>query len=214
MLVENYLLYILASITLIITPGTDTVLVTKNLIQYGKKGGQKTALGTGTGILFHTLIVTIGVATLLTLYPILFQTLKWTGAIYLFYLGLKSIMPSKAIAAKDGIGIVANTNAQKGTKTTKSSCYIQGVLTNVLNPKIAVFFLTFLPQFVDPNSNTLIQFLILGLTYVILLIIWLFTYVHLMQYVKHWFEKPSTIRIFDIIAGIVMIGLAFQVAFH
>ncbi|WP_171016831.1 LysE family translocator [Pseudalkalibacillus caeni] len=202
---ESYWLYVLVAVTLILTPGADTVLVTRNTLALGSKSGRTTALGTATGIFVHTCAVIIGISAILAASSVIYETIKWIGAAYLVYLGVKSFITG--FTAQKEIAVT-----KKSQVVSTKSCYLQGVLTNVLNPKITVFFLTFLPQFVTPGDQTVQQFLLLGMTYIVLLVIWLFLYVFLLDLFKVWFEKPSTGRFFDFMTGSVMILLGLKLA--
>ncbi|TCP31344.1 LysE type translocator [Scopulibacillus darangshiensis] len=92
------------------------------------------------------------------------------------------------------------------------SCFRQGFLTNILNPKVAVFFLTFLPQFVDTGSSTFLQFLVMGLTYAILTAIWFLLYVFLINQISAFMKKPRTQKFIQGISGTVLIGFGVKLA--
>jgi threonine/homoserine/homoserine lactone efflux protein len=93
-----------------------------------------------------------------------------------------------------------------------TSCFKQGFLTNILNPKVAVFFLTFLPQFVDSGSNTFIPFLIMGITYTVLTAIWSSLYVYLINQISAFMKKPKSQNIIEGITGTILIGFGLKLA--
>ncbi|MEC3534060.1 LysE family translocator, partial [Bacillus thuringiensis] len=165
-MIENYLLFIIMSICLIILPGPDTAMATKNTLIAGKVGGVKTVFGTCIALLIHTLAAVIGLSALIVKSALLFSIFKYVGALYLIYIGIKALL---AVRNKEGVDTndISLNNENKHT-----SCFRQRFLTNLLNPKIAVFFLTFLPQFLNPNHNTFIQLLVMGLTYLVLTAFW------------------------------------------
>ncbi|MDM5239154.1 LysE family translocator [Bacillus cereus] len=206
-MIENYLLFIIMSICLIILPGPDTAMATKNTLVAGKVGGVKTVFGTCVALLIHTLAAVIGLSALIVKSALLFSIFKYVGALYLIYIGIKALL---AVRNKEGVNTndVAISNDNKHT-----SCFRQGFLTNLLNPKIAVFFLTFLPQFLNPNHNTFIQLLIMGLTYLILTVIWFAFYIFLIDKISAFMKKPKTQRYIQGLTGIVLIGFGIKLAF-
>ncbi|EEM96329.1 LysE family translocator [Bacillus thuringiensis] len=207
-MIENYLLFIIMSICLIILPGPDTAMATKNTLVAGKVGGVKTVFGTCIALLIHTLAAIIGLSALIVKSALLFSIFKYVGALYLIYIGIKALL---AVRNKEGIDTndISLNNENKHT-----SCFRQGFLTNLLNPKIAVFFLTFLPQFLNPNHNTFIQLLVMGLTYLVLTAIWFAFYIFLIDKISAFMKKPKTQRYIQGLTGIVLIGFGVKLAFE
>ena len=123
-----------------------------------KKTGVASVLGISTGVLIHTVLAAFGLSIILAKSATAFNTVKYMGAAYLVYMGIKTIMNKKTLFMKN--------EAEEKEKIKK--VYFQGVITNVLNPKVALFFLAFLPQFIDiNNSYGVIPFLLLGLSFFI-----------------------------------------------
>jgi RhtB (resistance to homoserine/threonine) family protein len=196
------------SICLIILPGPDTAMATKNTLIAGKIGGVKTVFGTCVALLIHTLAAVIGLSALIVKSALLFSIFKYVGAVYLVYIGIKALL---AIRNTEDL----NTNDVPINNENKhTSCFRQGFLTNLLNPKVAVFFLTFLPQFLNPNHNTFIQLLVMGLTYLILTVIWFAFYIFLIDKISAFMKKPKTQRYIQGITGIVLIGFGIKLAFE
>jgi len=160
---ESLPLFIIASLALIITPGPDIIYVLSRGIADGRIGGMVSALGVTSGIFVHTLAASLGLAVLLQTSVIAFWVLKLAGGVYLVYLGIQVIKNKNAFDLEiSGNGI----NLKK--------CFVQGFLSNVLNPKVALFFVAFLPQFVNinsPNYNT--QMIGLGLIFALMTIAFL-----------------------------------------
>ncbi|QQN85773.1 LysE family translocator [Bacillus toyonensis] len=205
-MIENYLLFIIMSICLIILPGPDTAMATKNTLVAGKMGGVKTVFGTCIALLIHTLAAVIGLSALIVKSALLFSIFKYVGALYLIYIGIKALL---AVKNKEGV----NTNdVSINNDKEHTSCFRQGFLTNLLNPKIAVFFLTFLPQFLNPSHNTFIQLLVMGLTYLVLTIIWFAFYIFLIDKISAFMKKPKTQRYIQGLTGIVLIGFGIKLA--
>lgn len=150
------MLFLAASFLLNITPGPDLLYITANSIASGKKAGVVSALGITAGTLVHTLAVTLGLSVLLARSPFLFDLVRYAGAAYLIYLGARTVLAQ----IKSG----GQSSLQSARPTADlGALFHQGIVTNVLNPKVALFFLAFLPQFVDPTKGAVaLQFFTLG----------------------------------------------------
>ena len=204
---ENYYLFVLMSIFLIILPGPDIAIATKNTVTVGRIGGLKTVLGTCCALLIHTSAAILGLSAIIVKSALLFSVFKYVGAVYLIYLGIKTLWSLKK--KEEAASVEMNTKSQFGN----TSCFKQGFLTNILNPKVAVFFLTFLPQFVDPGSNTFLPFLIMGITYTILTAVWFLLYVYLINHISAFMKKPKTQNIIEGITGTILIGFGIKLVF-
>ena len=145
--IVNYWGFLTACILLNLTPGSDTIYIITRTIAEGKKSGIVSALGIQTGMLFHVLAVSLGLAGVVAHSTKLFAILKYAGAVYLLYLGIK--MWCEPL-------VIDNPNLDK---LPLGKIYRQGVITNILNPKVVLFFLALLPQFVTSNlENTFYRF--------------------------------------------------------
>ncbi|KAA0768765.1 LysE family translocator [Bacillus sp. TE8-1] len=207
-MIENYLLFIIMSICLIILPGPDTAMATKNTLVAGKVGGVKTVFGTCIALLIHTLAAVIGLSALIVKSALLFSIFKYVGALYLIYIGIKALL---AVRNKENLD---TNDLSLNNENEHTSCFCQGFLTNLLNPKVAVFFLTFLPQFLNPNHNTFIQLLVMGLTYLVLTVIWFAFYIFLIDKISAFMKKPKTQRYIQGLTGVVLIGFGIKLAFE
>ncbi|WP_075981764.1 LysE family translocator [Bacillus massilinigeriensis] len=153
--IDNYGVFILSAVLLNITPGTDTMYIMSRSISQGKKAGIYSALGISLGSVVHTLLAAFGLSIILTQSLLLFTLVKIMGAAYLVYLGIKMLMAKRS-----------NQNTIISEQTaTFNKIFIQGLLTNITNPKVALFFLAFIPQFIDGSQSGPIPFLLLGLTF-------------------------------------------------
>ena len=202
----NISLFLIMCILLIILPGPDTAVATKNTLVVGRTGGLKTMLGSCCGLLIHTFAAVVGLSAIIVKSAYLFTAIKYIGAAYLCYLGVKTLWAMKDLHKQQ------LDDFEEGNKYTKLSCFKQGFLTNVTNPKVAVFFLTFLPQFVDGTGNTFIPFLMMGLIYTGLTFIWFIFYVHLLDKVSTFMKKPKTKLIIEGLTGAVLIGFGIKLA--
>jgi threonine/homoserine/homoserine lactone efflux protein len=152
-------LFIVSGLLLNITPGPDTAYIVGRSLQLGWRGGVVAALGIGSGCLFHVFAVAIGLSALLAASSAAFTTVKWAGAAYLCFIGVKMLLARTATS-------VAASTTEAGSISLRQ-VFLQGALTNVLNPKVALFFLAFLPQFVAAESpHKAVAFALLGLIFI------------------------------------------------
>ncbi|MCK6441213.1 LysE family translocator [Elstera cyanobacteriorum] len=159
-------LFILAGALLNVTPGPDMALVIARSTQHGPRAGIAAALGIGVGTFFHIAAAAVGISALILASAWAFTAVKWVGALYLIYLGIQTLRAtfSQAQAAAPLVAAAPASLAQ---------IFRQGVLTNALNPKVAIFFLAFLPQFVDADApSTAMVFLTLGLIFDVVGTLW------------------------------------------
>jgi threonine/homoserine/homoserine lactone efflux protein len=149
-------LFVMAGLLLNITPGPDTLYILGRTTLQGWRGGAVAALGIGAGLFVHTLAAAVGLSALLAASATAFTILKWVGAAYLVYVGMSLLMARPTIQQRTPAMCAAALR----------TVFFQGFLTNVLNPKVALFFLAFLPQFVDPSApNKAVAFLFLGFVF-------------------------------------------------
>ena len=134
--------FLSAGLALNLTPGPDMLYVSARSLAQGFRYGLVSALGIATGCLAQTVAVALGLASLLARAPIAYRLIRFSGALYLLYLGVR-ILTERTLA----------TRQESGDPRTLGAVYIQGLMTNLLNPKVGLFFLAFLPQFVDPTSE-------------------------------------------------------------
>jgi threonine/homoserine/homoserine lactone efflux protein len=152
---NGILVFMLATLVLNVTPGPDMLYVITRSVDQGRAAGIISSLGIAAGCVLHTLLVACGLAGLLVTMPIAYEVIKYAGAAYLIFLGVRAIVNSRRSQAckqmtKDGLGAI----------------FIQGMLTNVLNPKVALFFLAFLPQFVaQAKGHVALQLITLGILF-------------------------------------------------
>jgi threonine/homoserine/homoserine lactone efflux protein len=152
-------LFIVSGLLLNITPGPDTAYIVGRSLQLGWRGGVVAALGISSGCLFHVFAAAIGLSALLAASSAAFTLVKWAGAAYLCFIGVKMLLARTATA-------VAAATSGAGSISLRQ-VFLQGALTNVLNPKVALFFLAFLPQFVAADApHKAVAFALLGLIFI------------------------------------------------
>ncbi|MEH2529643.1 threonine/homoserine/homoserine lactone efflux protein [Bradyrhizobium sp. AZCC 1588] len=164
-------LFILSGLLLNITPGPDTAYIIGRSIQFGWRGGAAAATGISAGCLVHVFGAAIGLSALLMASSAAFAVLKWVGAAYLLFTGVQMLLSRSRPLAEAGVA----GNGSAGSETSLARVFWQGALTNVLNPKVALFFLAFLPQFVAAESaHKTLAFLVLGLIFITSGTLWCF----------------------------------------
>ncbi|PTT00512.1 homoserine lactone transporter [Flavobacterium sp. HMWF030] len=160
----NYETFLLTGLLLNITPGNDTIFILSRSMAQGKRAGIMSVLGIATGSLIHTVLAAFGLSIIIAKSILAFNIIKYAGAAYLLYVGYKMLT--------DKTKINTDTSISENLINFKK-IYRDGVLTNVLNPKVALFFISFLPQFINPHTtNTIVPFIKLGVTFTITGTIW------------------------------------------
>jgi threonine/homoserine/homoserine lactone efflux protein len=178
--VHDWLLYLGACLLLNMTPGPDTLLIVSRATSMGARAGLTAMAGIIAGCFVHIFAATIGLSALLAASATAFTVIKWVGAAYLIYIGLQLLF-SKPVAM----------GAADTTTFPLRTIFMQGFWSNVLNPKVAVFFLAFIPQFISPASdNKAMAFLVLGCAFNFLSLFWnSFTAIAAARF-SQWLKEP------------------------
>ena len=208
--IENYLGFILAAILLNITPGTDSMYIITRSMSQGQTAGFYSVLGITSGILVHTLLAAFGLSVLLASSPLAFTLVKYIGASYLCYLGFKMLTSEKQpLLASSLLDEEDLTTAQA---LDRWQIYKQGVITNTLNPKVALFFLAFFPQFIDPSyANSMLSFLVLGLSFATTGFLWCSCLALLTsKFSENLRKNPAIEVILNRISGVIFIGMGIK----
>lgn len=201
--IETLFTFFTASILLALAPGPDNIFVLIQSIYQGKKSALMVVLGLCTGLIFHTLAVAFGVAVIFQTSQLAFTILKLAGVCYLLYLAWKIF---NAKDEKISLNSVDKIDAKK--------LYFRGIIMNVTNPKVSIFFLAFLPQFTNPLlGNVSYQTLILGLIFIIATIIVFSSIAFLSGFIsKILNESKHTQNILNKIVSFIFVGLAIKLA--
>jgi threonine/homoserine/homoserine lactone efflux protein len=212
---SQLLLFIAAGLLLNLTPGPDVLYIVTNAMRSGKRAGVVAALGITAGCFVHIFAAALGVSALMAASSTAFTVLKWAGAAYLVYVGLRMLLArapaAEEVVATDLIAANAGITWAGGLK----SIFFQGFLTNVLNPKVALFFLAFVPQFIAPDvANKALAFLLLGLLFNFnglwvnvgwaLTAAWMASRLGAVRAGMHWLERA---------AGLMFVGFGIRLAF-
>jgi len=197
------LMFFTTSILLALSPGPDNLFVMTQAAQQGRKAGLLVTLGLCTGLLFHTAAVTFGLAALFKASAFAFNILKFTGAAYLLYLAWQAFRA----------GTISGT-LKTGDRINSSALYRRGIIMNITNPKVSIFFLAFLPQFADPAKGSLsTQLLLLGGVFIVATII-VFGIISILAGVfgERFRESAFAQKVLNRAAGGIFAGLALKLA--
>ncbi|WOP15834.1 LysE family translocator [Ottowia sp. SB7-C50] len=168
---HHLLLFIAAGVLLNLTPGPDVMFIVANAVRAGARAGVAAALGIAAGCLVHVAAAALGVSALLAASSAAFGVLKWAGAIYLVWVGVQMLRSALRHDASINIAARADKVSAGGrfdAQTPLAAVFRRGFLTNVLNPKVALFFLAFVPQFIAPGTaRPAWVFLALGLLFTV-----------------------------------------------
>ena len=199
----KFILFVTVSWALILAPGPDMLYVITRGVTQGRKAGMLSAVGVICGILVHTTAAAFGLTLILQTSALAFMLVKYLGATYLIYLGVK--------AWRDKSSFNVQTSAPS---TSFSKVFWQGVLSNVLNPKIAIFFLAFLPQFVDKgSSHVTLQMVILGLTFAFFGLCFLLAVGYSSGMIGGWLtRRPHFAQFLQRFASGILIALGIRLA--
>lgn len=199
--IHHYALFVMTGILLNLTPGTDTLYIIARSVSQGSKAGIYSSLGIAAGTVVHTLLAAFGLSLLLAKSLVLFTVLKLLGVAYLVYLGV-TMLRSKTPAL---------LNASSLPPVRMRSIFVQGVITNVTNPKVALFFLAFLPQFVDAEAHSAVPFMVLGLTFISTGLLWCMTVACFSSFATARLRRSPKLALWlNRITGVVFIALGLK----
>jgi len=203
--IHHYWLFIATAIVLVITPGQDTFFILGRSLAGGRAAGIAAALGITAGSVIHTLLAALGLSALLATSPYAFMAVKFAGAAYLVYIGTRALL-----SRSSGLpGEVSAVNPDG-----RWAAFRSGVVTNLLNPKVGLFFLALMPQFIDAaSSHKVAAFMALGLTFVTLGVVWCVVLAIAAASLRGWFlRRPSMATVMNRIAGAMFIALGLRLA--
>jgi Putative threonine efflux protein len=197
--------FLLAGILLNLTPGNDTIFILAKSVGQGRKAGIVSALGIGTGSIVHTTLAAFGLSLIIAKSIVLFNIIKFAGAIYLLYIGYK-MLTGKSQLKTDGVILNNSINYWK--------IYRDAIFTNILNPKVALFFIAFLPQFIDPTlRNTVLPFLTLGITFITTGTTWCLILATFASAIFRKLKANKNLSAYiNKVCGLALIGLGIKVA--
>jgi threonine/homoserine/homoserine lactone efflux protein len=192
---------------IVITPGVDMALVTSNGLRGGREPALATALGVNLGVAIWALAAALGLAAAVKASQTLFDAVRLAGAVYLVLLGLRAVLNARGSTPSDGIGPSNHDLVDR-----RASAFRQGLMTNLLNPKMALFFTSLLPQFVDRGGNPLAGLLTLGAVFNLLGLVWLTGLALVVARSRVTLARPRIRRLQERLTGTVLIGLGVRIA--
>ena len=204
--IHDYWLCVLTGVLLNLTPGQDTMFILGRSLTGGLRAGVASALGIGVGSIIHTLAAAAGLSAILAASPAAFFVVRIAGALYLVYLGAKLLF-AKTLHDSD-------LPAAPADEGDARSAFRQGIVTNILNPKVALFFLALLPQFIEPDSmSKTLAFLTLGITFVTTGTLWCLVLALGAARLRQFFRGNPRLRAsIDRVTGVLFIGLGIRLA--
>ena len=197
--------FLAVSLLVIAVPGVDMALVTQQVLVHGRRAGLVAVAGVGAGSALQATAATLGLSALLAASHTAFVVLRTAGACYLVWLGVQALWRARSSAGEsDG-----STRAVGGS-TWRS--FRAGLLTNLLNPKIIVFYVTFLPQFVTPGPGSAARTALLAGVFLTLAMTWLLVYTALLHRMRGLLSRRAVQRRIEQVTGVVLLGLGVRLA--
>ncbi len=199
--------FLVLSAVITVVPGVDMALVAQQVLVRGRRAGLFAVAGIVTGSGVQAAAATVGLSALLAASEPAFAAVKIAGAVYLLWLGAQTLWRARRSTPD------AAEAERAGTATSSSwRSYRSGLLTNLLNPKIVVFYVTFLPQFVDPGPGAAARTGLLAAVFLSMASAWLLAYVVLLQRLRDVLSRESVRRRFERVTGVVLVGLGVRLA--
>jgi RhtB (resistance to homoserine/threonine) family protein len=193
---------------LTITPGVDTVLIIRNTTRGGWRDGALSSLGICSGLFVHAVVSAVGISVILLQSAWAFKALKLAGAGYLIWLGVISLRH----AARNGEPLKLNGQVAGGYRFSVRRSLLEGFLSNVLNPKAVVFYMAFLPQFIDPARSALQQSLFLAGVHFTIAMVWQCLLASIVHQAKTWMQNKKVRRSLDGLTGSIMMAFGIKLA--
>ncbi len=200
--------YMIAISLLTITPGVDTVLIIRNTTRGGWRDGALSSLGICSGLFVHALVSAIGISVVLLQSAWAFRGLRFAGAAYLVWLGIVSLR--SAARRNVSAGLDAHQHSNESFDARRS--LREGLLSNVLNPKAIVFYMAFLPQFIDPAGSAIGQSLFLAGLHFLIAMVWQCLLASAVDQARRWMQNAPVRRTLDGITGTVMVFFGVKLA--
>ena len=214
---EQLLPFLAGSILITVVPGADMALIMRQVFLGGTRLAQRTIFGNLSGLVVHAAALAVGLSALLVASAEAYTVVKLAGAAYLVYLGVLSLRAAwqsrrEGPAPNPAVEGEAVRHGRATSVPSTRTAYLQGVISTVLNPKPALLFLTFLPQFVDTSRAVLPQILFLAGVHILVGLVWLTIYAHLIHRAHRTLTRADVRRWLEGATGVVLIALGLRVA--
>lgn len=208
---DNMVTYIIIMAMMVLVPGADTILLVKNTISHGAKAGVYTVLGMAAGLSFWTLIAVLGLSMVIAQSVVLFSIVKYVGAAYLIYLGVKGFF-AKSSLSLDQMQENVSSSLEKSSNRSNKDSFMQAFFNNILNPKSVLVYITIMPQFIDVNGSVNQQLMILGAIATLLAVGWFLVLIYLIDYAKKWLKNAKFLTAFQKSTGVILVGFGVRTA--
>jgi threonine/homoserine/homoserine lactone efflux protein len=205
-MITSFLAFLGVSAVVIMTPGPDTAVTVRNTLLGGRFAGILTALGISTGQAIWALATSFGVVALLVASEVLFLAVKYAGAAYLIWLGLHALIG--AWRGDDGVAVAR----REGPRLKPGKAFAQGLMSDLGNPKMAVFFASLLPQFATPGEGLFTALMSLGLIFSLMTFLWLVAYAFVIAKAGEVLRRPAIRRWIESITGTLLVALGLRIA--
>lgn len=206
-MITSFMAFLGVSAIVIMTPGPDTAVTVRNTLLGGRLAGILTALGISTGQAIWALATSLGVVALLVASEVLFQAVKYAGAAYLVWLGVNAL-----IAAWRGRSDNATAARGDWPRLRPGRAFAQGLVSDLGNPKMAVFFASLLPQFAAPGEGMFAALLSLGLVFSLMTFLWLAAYAFVIAKAGEVLRRPAIRRWIEAVTGTLLVALGLRIA--
>ena len=206
-MITSFMAFLGVSAVVIMTPGPDTAVTVRNTLLGGRLAGILTALGISSGQAIWGLATSFGVVALLVASEFLFQAVKYAGAAYLVWLGLHAL-----VGAWCGTGAGASAVRRDGPRLKPGKAFMQGLVSDLGNPKMAVFFASLLPQFATPGEGLFAALMSLGLIFSLMTFLWLAAYAFMIAKAGEVLRRPAIRRWIEGVTGTLLVALGLRIA--
>lgn len=203
--------FIIASAIVIVVPGVDMALFTRQVLMHGRRAAFVTLAGGFTGGLTHTALATAGLSVILATSATAYTLVKIVGAAYLVVVGLQTLWATRHGAAHDAPPVSSGATPAPAAMAMRRA-YLLGLGSNLTNPKMAVFFLTFLPQFVTPGPHATAQTGALGMLFCAMAGVWFVVYILALGRLAPWLTRPRVRLALERVTGAILVGLGLRLA--
>ncbi len=202
----HLLVYVGIVVAIVLLPGPDTAVVTKNALVHGREAALGSAIGSNVGVSIWTLATALGLAAILRSSATVYDALKLIGALYLVWIGVRTLWDSRRRGGgQDGPARTRRVLDARGG-------FRQGLMTDLANPKVGIFFTSLLPQFVSPHGSPLVQMLILGAIYIAFSLVWMCGYALAAVRLSHVLSRARVKASIDRFSGLVLVGVGIRLA--
>jgi threonine/homoserine/homoserine lactone efflux protein len=203
---QHLWLFLVGSIVITLVPGADMALVTRQVVTRGRRAAQVTVFGNVTGIVVHAAALGAGLSALIVASATAYTTVKLAGAAYLVYLGAQSLRQARRTRRERAAAVAQPVSPRRG------SPYLAGLISTVLNPKPALFFLSYLPQFIDRSHSVAFQLALLASIHIVLGLVWLSAYAWLVSRLQVVLARTRGKGAMESVSGAVLVALGVRVA--